>query len=60
MTSLTLIMSAFGTKNAGLHQSVVMLTDTMTFLFIRSCTTKSAASSYLSDTRLAPVTFFGN
>ena len=59
MTSLTLIMSALGTKKAGLPQSVVMLTGTMTFLFIRSCTTESAPSSYHRGTRLAPVTFLG-
>ena len=52
-------MSALGTKNAGLHQSAVMLTGTITFLFIRSCTTASAPSSYRSGTRLAPVTFLG-
>ena len=52
-------MSAFGTKNAGLHQSAVMLTGTFTFLFIKSCTTESAPASYRSGTLLAPVTFLG-
>ena len=47
-------MSALGTKNAGLPQSVVMLTGTITFLFIRSCTTETAPFSYWSGTRLAP------
>ena len=59
MTSLTLIISALGTKNAGLHQSVVMLTGTMTLLFIKSWTTASAPSSYRSGTCLAPATFLG-
>ena len=52
-------MSALGTKNAGLHQPVVMLTGTITFLFIKSWTTVSAPSLYQSRARLAPVAFLG-
>ena len=59
MTNLTLIMSALGARKAGLHQYVVMLTGTMTFLSIKSCTTESAPSSYRRGTRLASVTFLG-
>ena len=51
-------MLALGMKNSGLHQSVVMLTGTITFLFIKSCTAVSAPSLYRSGTRL-PVTFLG-
>ena len=36
---------------------MVVLTGMMTLLFMRSCTTLSAPSSYRSGTRLAPVTF---
>ena len=54
MTSLTLIMSALGTKKTGLHQSVVMLTGTMTFLFIRSFTTESVGQLFLCAAFLKP------
>ena len=47
-----------GTKNAGLHQSVVSLAGTITPFSISSCTVFSASDSYLRGTRLAVVIFF--
>ena len=59
MTSRIFIPSALGTKNAGLHHSVVSLTGTMTCFCIRSFTTLLASFSKRSGTLLDVVILNG-
>ena len=53
VTRRTLILSPFGTKNAGLHYSVGSLTLVITLFFISSSIVLAASFSYLRATRLA-------
>ena len=51
------MLSNFGTKNAGLHQSVVLDTGVITHFCTRSAITLSASASYQSGTHLTDMTF---
>ena len=59
MTNLTLILSPFGTKNAGLHQSDVSFTGVITPRSTNSLIVLLASFSYRRGTLLALRTFFG-
>ena len=54
------MLSDFGMKNAGLHQSVVLDTGVMTPFCTRSAMTLSSSISYRSGTGLADMTFLGS
>ena len=59
VTILTLLVSFFPTKKAGLHHSVGVETGTMTFLSSKSCTAFAAGVSILLGMTLAVVTLHG-